>query len=272
VGILNGPTWTTGLVGTALSFDGVDDIVEIPESPDWDLGSSDFTIDFWFKYSNLRQAESIIGNQDDCGISGWGVWIWNWRIGFEAGGSPDFPGQWLHHWIPTNYKPTIDSWHHVVMSREGTGIDNFKIYVDDILVITDTLDAFADNDYPLRIGRSYEVYNYPYPYFSGLIDEVVIYNRTLTYPETMLGGTALFIMAEVDTGSIDPELEGSLLAKVDAAMEALDRGNPNDAKVAMNDLKALINQVEAQTDKKITAEAAAEIIQSANDIIAELGG
>ena len=271
-GILDGPTWTTGQVGTALSFDGIDDIVEIPESPDWDLGSSDFTIDFWFKYSNLRQAESIIGNQDDCGISGWGVWIWNWRIGFEAGGSPDFPGQWLHHWIPTNYKPTIDSWHHVVMSREGTGIDNFKIYVDDILVITDTLDAFADNDYPLRIGRSYEVYNYPYPYFSGLIDEVVIYNRTLTYPETMLGGTALFIMAEVDTGSIDPELEGSLLAKVDAAMEALDRGNPNDAKVAMNDLKALINQVEAQTDKKITAEAAAEIIQSANDIIAELGG
>ena len=33
-----------------------------------------------------------------------------------------------------------------------------------------------------------------------------------------------------------------------------------------------VNQVEAQTDKKITAEAAAEIIQNANDIIAELGG
>ena len=276
MGILNGPTWTTGLVGTALSFDGVDDIVEIPESPYWDFGSSDFTIDFWLKYPDVPGDcwESVIGNQCTDSVSGWGIWTGSYGngIGLEAGGNPDHPGDWVWQWIDTPYGLIIGSWNHVVISREGTGVDNFKIYVDDILVITDTLDAFADNDYPLRIGRSYEVYNYPYPYFSGLIDEVVIYNRTLTYPETMLGGTALFIMAEVDTGSIDPELEGSLLAKVDAAMEALDRGNPNDAKVAMNDLKALINQVEAQTDKKITAEAAAEIIQSANDIIAELGG
>ena len=52
---------------------------------------------------------------------------------------------------------------------------------------------------------------------------------------------------------------------------ALDRDNRNDAKVAMNDLKALVNQVEAQTDKKITPEVAAEIIQRANAIIAVLG-
>jgi len=51
----------------------------------------------------------------------------------------------------------------------------------------------------------------------------------------MLAEIALFIMDEVDAGNIDAELEGSLLAKVDAALAALDRGNPNDAKVAMND-------------------------------------
>ena len=88
----------------------------------------------------------------------------------------------------------------------------------------------------------------------------------------MLAGTALFIMDEVDAGNIDTELEGSLLAKVDAALATLDRGNPNDAKVATNNLKALINQVEALVDKKITPEAAAAIIQRANEIIAELGG
>jgi len=88
-------------------------------------------------------------------------------------------------------------------------------------------------------------------------------------PAVMLAGTALFIMDEVDSGNIDPELEGSLLVKLDAALAALDKGNP---KVAMNDLKALINHVEAQTNKKITPEAAAEIIQQANDIIATLAG
>ncbi len=89
-------------------------------------------------------------------------------------------------------------------------------------------------------------------------------------PAVMLAGLALFIMNEVDAGNIDTELERSLLAKVNAALAALDRGNPNDAKVAMNDLKALINQIEAQVNKKITLEAAAEVIQQANAIMATL--
>jgi hypothetical protein len=50
------------------------------------------------------------------------------------------------------------------------------------------------------------------------------------------------------------------------------RGNANDAKVAMNDLKALVNQVEAQTDKKITPVISAEIIAWANRVIMTLGG
>ena len=91
-------------------------------------------------------------------------------------------------------------------------------------------------------------------------------------PEEMLTVTATLIMDGVVEGNIDAELEQGLLANVDAALAALDRGNPNDAKVAMNDLKALINQVEAQMDKKITADVAAQIIQNANAIITQLGG
>ena len=91
-------------------------------------------------------------------------------------------------------------------------------------------------------------------------------------PETMLDGLETLILTEVALGNVDPDMEVSLLAKVNAAIEALNRGNPNDAKVAMNDLKALVNQVDAQTDKKITAEAADVIIGAANQIIAVLGG
>jgi len=91
-------------------------------------------------------------------------------------------------------------------------------------------------------------------------------------PADMLAGTGLFIMDEVDSGNIAPELEVSLLVKINAALAALDKGNPNAAKVAMNDLKALINQVEALVDKKITPEVAAEVIQRATAIIVVLGG
>jgi len=85
-------------------------------------------------------------------------------------------------------------------------------------------------------------------------------------PEQKLNGLITFILGEVPE-NIAPELVVSLLAKVDADLAALARGNPNDAKVAMNDLKALVNQVEAQTDKKISQEAATGVIQRANDII-----
>ena len=91
-------------------------------------------------------------------------------------------------------------------------------------------------------------------------------------PKTMLGGLELFITGEVEAGNIDAKIAGSLLAKVEAALSALEKGTPNAETVAINNLNALVNQVEAQTDKKITAEVAAEIIQNANDIIAELDG
>ena len=91
-------------------------------------------------------------------------------------------------------------------------------------------------------------------------------------PEVMLAGTALFIMDEVDAGTIGAKLEGSLLAKVNAALAALDKGNPNAERVAINNLNALISKVEAQAGKKIESDVAAAIIEEADTVIAELGG
>ena len=47
-------------------------------------------------------------------------------------------------------------------------------------------------------------------------------------------------------GNIDAEQVDSLLAMTDAASAALARGNNNDAKVVMNDMKALNNYVEGK--------------------------
>ena len=91
-------------------------------------------------------------------------------------------------------------------------------------------------------------------------------------PENQLDNSEELIVDCVTLGLIEPELEQSLVTKVQSAMDALARGNPNAAKVAMNDLKAFINQVEAQTDKKIDPDVAAEIIERINRIIADLAG
>jgi hypothetical protein len=62
------------------------------------------------------------------------------------------------------------------------------------------------------------------------------------------------------------------LAKVTAASDALTGANANAAITAINDLIALVNQVEAHTDKKITPDIAAQIIAWADQVIAALAG
>ena len=91
-------------------------------------------------------------------------------------------------------------------------------------------------------------------------------------PANQLANLAKLIQYSVASGGIDPELETSLLAKVAAASQALAKANKSAAMVAMSDLSALVNQVEAQADKKITPEIAAQIIAWANQVITALGG
>jgi len=90
--------------------------------------------------------------------------------------------------------------------------------------------------------------------------------------ENQLGNLADLIGYEVANGAIDLEYEQSLTAKVDAAIDALARGNSNDAKVAMNALKAFINEVNAQSGKRIDTDVAAAVIERADRIIVALGG
>ena len=77
-------------------------------------------------------------------------------------------------------------------------------------------------------------------------------------------------IADPTVGSIDPSLRSSLTAKVRSAHAALDRGKTNDGRVAVNVLKALVAQVEAQAGKKISQEAATSIVIQADAIIASI--
>jgi hypothetical protein len=90
-------------------------------------------------------------------------------------------------------------------------------------------------------------------------------------PVNQLSNLMKLIGYSVASGDIAPEMQPSLMAKINAAIDALVKGNASASKVAMNDLKALVNQVEAQTDNKITPTIAAEIVTRANRIIAALG-
>lgn len=70
-------------------------------------------------------------------------------------------------------------------------------------------------------------------------------------------------------GHIDNQgVTQSLLAKLDAAQAALDRGQPA---VAVNNLKAFVRAVEAQSGQHIVAEHAAHLAMHAQQVIDTLG-
>ena len=101
---------------------------------------------------------------------------------------------------------------------------------------------------------------------NGIVD-MGAYEAPAPGPEALLEYLRAFILEAIESGSIDSTMEVSLIAKVDLALEALANGNPNNPTVAINNMEALINHIEAQTDNKVTTEAAAEIISIANQII-----
>ena len=60
----DGAQWADGKFGSGLSFDGQNDYVSIGESPDWDLGSGDFTIMLWFFPRSQRKTALITSARD----------------------------------------------------------------------------------------------------------------------------------------------------------------------------------------------------------------
>jgi len=169
----------TGKVGGALSFDGVDDYIEIPHDPSIDGGSGSFTFGLWL------YASSSVGTYD--------MPIW------KGGSSPDTAGYdmelgtggWCSYMADgVNYKqsyfsysPLNNQWVHLVavLDRDNEYIytyTNGELFDYVELGILGSINNNADNLFLgslAKYGPNYQ--------FNGYIDEVFIYNRALSANE-----------------------------------------------------------------------------------------
>ena len=82
-----------------------------------------------------------------------------------------------------------------------------------------------------------------------------------------IGGLESMIESLVEAGVIDEQMENSIISKIDNAEASADKEN---ICTAINQLEALINQVNAQRGKKISEEAAYDIIEYTNSVISWL--
>ena len=167
-GVINGATWVDGIEGKALSFDGVDDYVEIGDSPGWD--SAQKTISAWLypiaNNDNGEQMKAIWreGYTDNSGF----------QITFKD--SIYWANFHVGSWKGASSSGNVGEWAHIVAVNNGS---NVLIYTNGSLATGDSCGESSPGSYPIRIGR----WNSTGRDWNGYIDEVRVYNRALDSAE-----------------------------------------------------------------------------------------
>jgi RHS repeat-associated protein len=170
-GSISGATWVAGQSGhgQALSFDGVDDKVTIPDSQTVRVGDS-FTFEAWLKPSSLPANTSLYfwGS----GPNGPSAYLYNAKETLRKGGVGDLAA--------STGSLSVNQWAHVAFTKNGA---TTKLYIDgqDVTgtVSNQTMAAVATG-FTLGSNGTYND-----KFFPGLIDDVRIYNRALGASEIL---------------------------------------------------------------------------------------
>ena len=173
--LTNGPTWVTGKIGGALSFDGLDDYFEVP-SRTWGIDNL-LSLSLWYKIESTTSGAA-----------------------FSLGSSP-YDNETLllfspnikfyHHKSGGNYallqaSSQLSLWSHFVgLFYNGFASDQMKLFVNgnsvDAEYSTSGSPALLSDieNRKLRIGRRVDNSGF----YKGLIDDVRIYDRALSAEE-----------------------------------------------------------------------------------------
>jgi len=159
-----GITYTAGKLNNCASFSGNGNSKYFYNSDTniCNFGTDKFTIAFWIKEPNSTTTKVVMVTDDNwLGSSHFGISEYNHKIAFASD-------------INISSSTTIDdnNWHRVVMVREGTGTNQFKIYVDGVLDTTGTVTRNFDNGSGTWIGGGNRGVTSG---IQGLLDDVRIY-------------------------------------------------------------------------------------------------
>jgi PKD repeat protein len=172
--MIMGATWGSGVEGHSLNFDGDDDFLEFFSS-DFDLQST-ITICAWIRPSTIANYPRIAGKTHSSDDTPWVIWGLtinnNQRVLLELASPSGSRG-----YARSSSKIPTNEWTHVAGTYDGASA---KIYVNSRLEDTRSFnEALAINTEPFSIARS----SYGANYFNGNIDEVRLYNRSLSSTE-----------------------------------------------------------------------------------------
>jgi len=166
--LVGGTSWTDGIYGSALQFNGNDAYVETGQN--FLNGLDGFTLAGWISANNVGSYSSLFGQND----------LIEFGFTSENGGQL---GTWMsgNGWafIGADYPFTYPSWHHVALAGDASRV---VIYIDGQEVASDEGGMVSGSaGFTFKIGAG--VFNSDGDPFLGEIDDVRVFSRALNQEE-----------------------------------------------------------------------------------------
>jgi len=194
-GSASNTTWTGGIFGSALSFNGTSSVATVPTATPLRL-SKEMTVAFWMKTgTNPTDWVRLVG-KGAWNTRNYGMWLaTNGTLLFQILASDGV--SWGN--AQTAVTVTDNNWHHVVGTYNG---NMMRIYVDNVERASAawTYNPITSTD-PVTIG-----YGNMHTYYTGVIDNVRIFNRALLPVEVV--NSVLWLSFDALNGNIAYDISG----------------------------------------------------------------
>ena len=177
--IAGNPVVSDGYMGNGMNFDGVGDYVNFGDVDSMDFGNQEnFTISTWFRYYE-KYINTIFQKFSSSFNNGTALYVntlftSDQKLVFSHIGSVDTIT------LASDAGLVSDSnWHHAVVRKDGF---SYSLYYDNVLVANNesaNIGTYVSTS-DLALGITYDLSSFP---FNGSIDDVMIFNRSLSNDE-----------------------------------------------------------------------------------------
>jgi hypothetical protein len=164
--------------GSSMAFDGTGDYLTMPNSPNLNLGSGDFTIEAWIYLNSMVESSAVVSKGS------------NGQFLIFIGGNNElsfYASTTGSGWTITDLRivtsPSLSTWHHIAVTRAGSTV---KTFFNGITANSTTLSgSLVSQSTPVLVGY----YNAS---FNGYIDDLRITKGVARYTSNFTPATSAF--------------------------------------------------------------------------------